>query len=158
MHDIKSLCHLICNQTTRFLFVLIIFQIPFSVYFCRMLICFCCRLDYDLRGICHPHKINRQFRSNPFGNIIGSVWDNRDFVPINADNWQRDHSTGHALSRTYMAESSFGVITDGLRAQTKASPCGEILFSRAVLRGTQREYSSKPLKQSIVKRILVFKR
>ena len=27
-----------------------------------------------------------------------------------------------------------------------------------VLRGTQREYSSKPLKHSIVKRILVFKR
>ena len=31
-------------------------------------------------------------------------------------------------------------------------------YGRALVRGTQREYSSKPLKHSIVKRILVFKR
>ena len=31
-------------------------------------------------------------------------------------------------------------------------------FESKELRGTQREYSSKPLKHSIVKRILVFKR
>ena len=30
--------------------------------------------------------------------------------------------------------------------------------SSSLIRGTQREYSSKPLKHSIVKRILVFKR
>ena len=34
----------------------------------------------------------------------------------------------------------------------------ENLSSHRYLRGTQREYSSKPLKHSIVKRILVFKR
>ena len=33
-----------------------------------------------------------------------------------------------------------------------------LLQTRIELRGTQREYSSKPLKHSIVKRILVFKR
>ena len=32
------------------------------------------------------------------------------------------------------------------------------LYVSSINRGTQREYSSKPLKHSIVKRILVFKR
>ena len=34
----------------------------------------------------------------------------------------------------------------------------ENLSSHRYLRGTQREYSSKPLKHGIIKRILVFKR
>ena len=38
------------------------------------------------------------------------------------------------------------------------SPSGKPLVLETKLRGTQREYSSKPLKHSIVKRILVFKR
>ena len=35
---------------------------------------------------------------------------------------------------------------------------GERMFLYSFIRGTQREYRSKPLKHSIVERILVFKR
>ena len=35
---------------------------------------------------------------------------------------------------------------------------GNVQIDHMIVQGTQREYSSKPLKYSIVKRILVFKR
>ena len=47
---------------------------------------------------------------------------------------------------------------DGERYDTIIQKICLMLGEVAVIRGTQREYSSKPLKHSIVKRILVFKR
>ena len=46
----------------------------------------------------------------------------------------------------------------GLRASLDMHDCSMSNMPRTLFRGTQREYSSKPPKHSIVKRILVFKR
>ena len=58
-----------------------------------------------------------------------------------------------ALDRKLNVPRTFGHFrSDQAHAQ------GEAQSAKSFVRGTQREYSSKPLKHSIVKRVLVFKR
>ena len=57
-----------------------------------------------------------------------------------------------------MPGSTFRLVTFGRSKDLPFSTLGFVIRMHSLIRGTQREYGSKPVKHSIVKRILVFKR
>ena len=67
------------------------------------------------------------------------------------------------ITRQKFLSSAIGLIQFSTRSHLDSSLVSSTLFhplhsGPRLFRGTQREYSSKPLKHSIVERILVFKR
>ena len=68
---------------------------------------------------------------------------------------------GNKFPREFHWEKTYklkrGLLRDSINRQTKSRPGAVDVWCNS-FRGTQREYSSKTLKHSIVNRILVFKR